>query len=86
MTSKWVSTLVRYMISFFGSCWILTGCAETTRIVPIIPLPLPISTPTKELDLSISNYPCLFEQDVIIVVGGNAFQVELESAQIISAG
>jgi hypothetical protein len=36
--------------------------------------------------LCLSNYPRLFERDVIVVVGGNASQTELESAQIIAAG
>ncbi len=43
---------------------------------------LPV-TPTIS-DLTLSSYPKLFEKDVIIVVGENATQIEMEGAQAIA--
>ena len=43
-----------------------------------------MSTPESS-ELLLSDYPELFERDVLIVVGGNASQIELESAEAISA-
>ncbi|MDY6866119.1 MAG: hypothetical protein SVY15_09155 [Halobacteriota archaeon] len=40
---------------------------------------------TSKPDLTLSNYPELFEKDVIIVIGENASQVERESAEAIAA-
>ena len=118
--------LARSLGVLFGLCWILAGCAVSTRLAPTTPLPqssitsapemflintpLPPSSITPvperdlslltdvsptpsasitsvlEQDLSLSNYPRLFARDVTIVVGENASQVELESAQMIAVG
>lgn len=49
-----------------------------TPVIPIIP-----STPTKP-DLTLNNNMKLFEKDVIIVVGENASQIELDAAKTIA--
>lgn len=40
-------------------------------------------TPTKP-ELTLANYPKLFEKDVVIVIGENATQIEMEGAQAIA--
>ncbi len=42
-----------------------------------------LHTPAKP-DLMLSNYPELFKKDVMIVIGENAGQIEMEGAQAIA--
>lgn len=43
-----------------------------------------VEKPEPKVDMVLSNYPKLFEKDVIIVVGENATQIEMEGAQAIA--
>lgn len=61
---------------------LLVGCVQKPEEIKPTPTMTP-GTPT-EPDLTLSNYPKSFEKDVIIVIGENATQIEMEGAHAIA--